>query len=288
MASHNSLRASRAVINLQLQSGGYARAFGSKRFDGFLLTVCLLTALCLGLCSSPAQISNTTPLTVVCPTNAVIQFLSETGTVATFTATVTGGCSVATAIFTPPSGTLFPIGLTPVSLLVTDSCSSVQCFFNVTVLGPRDIKSEMVADLLALQFAADTRTDRRALNLVIRRLTASLDADFWVDQTHVTTNRGQTVFSQERGAVSLLASLQSNRRSRLAHETLQNFIDGLVASDRLLAAVRIQDAAITSPSSKKIAQARNELAKGDKDAANDHPSKAISHYQTAWSRVARL
>ena len=146
----------------------------------------------------------------------------------------------------------------------------------------------MVAELLALQFAADTRTDRRGLNLVIRRLTASLDADFWVDQTHVTTNRGPTVFSQERSAVSLLAGLQNNRRSRLAHDTLQRFIDQLVASDRLLAAVRIQDASGTSPSSKKITQARDELTKGDKDASKNHPSRAISHYQTAWSRVAKL
>ena len=249
----------------------------------FILSTTFFLAL-----TCPAQISNATPLSVVCPTNTILGFLTETGTVATFTATVTGGCSVATATFTPVSGSLFPIGVTPVSLLVTDACSSVQCLFNVTVLGPRDIKSEMVADLLALQFAADTRTDRRGLNLVIRRLTASLDADFWVDQTHVTTNHGPTVFSQERGAVSLLASLQTKPRSHLAHATLQNFIDQLVASDRLLAAVRIQDAATTSPSSKKISLAREELAKGDKDAANARPSSAISHYKTAWSRVAKL
>jgi hypothetical protein len=253
-----------------------------------LLAFGLFSALCFFRLSSLAQVSNATPLSVVCPTNTTIGFLTETGTVATFTATVTGGCSVATSTFTPASGSLFPIGVTPVSLLVTDACSSVQCFFNVTVLGPRDIKSEMVADLLALQFAADTRTDRRGLNLVIRRLTASLDADFWVDQTHVTTNRGPTVFSQERGAVNLLASLQTKPRSHLAHATLQSFIDQLVASDRLLAAVRIQDAVITSPASKKITLARDELAKGDKDATNARPSSAISHYKTAWSRVARL
>jgi hypothetical protein len=217
-----------------------------------------------------------------------MQFLTETGTVANFTASVSGGCSQATATFTPPSGSLFPIGSTPVSLLVTDACSSVQCFFNVAVLGPRDIKSDMVAQLLALQFAANTGKDRRGLNLVIRHLTASLDADFWVDQTHVATNHGSTVFSQERSAVSLLAGLQKNRKSRLAHDALQKFIDQLVASDRLLAAVRIQDAARTTPSSTKITQAQNELAKGDKDVSSGHASSAIGHYLIAWRTVAKL
>jgi len=175
-----------------------------------------------------------------------------------------------------------------VSLLVTDACSSVQCFFDVTVLGPRDIKSRMVADLLALQFAANKGVDRRSLNTVIRRLTASLDADFWQDQTHVLTNHGGTVFSQERGAVSLLHSLQTNKKSELADNTLQGFINQLVASDRFLAALRIQDAASRNPTSSKIAQARSELSKGDQEAAKDRASTAIGHYQTAWTRVSKL
>jgi hypothetical protein len=146
----------------------------------------------------------------------------------------------------------------------------------------------MVADLLAVQFAAKKGVDRRSLNTVIRRLTASLDADFWLDQTHVVTNHGSTVFSQERGAVSVLHSLQTNKRSELADNTLQQFIDQLVASDRLLAAVRIQDAEARSSNSNRIAQARSELAKGDQDASNNRASSAIGHYQTAWTRVSKL
>jgi len=218
----------------------------------------------------------------------VLPFQNEPGTVATFTVTVTEGCSQAAIQFTPPSGSLFPIGTTPVSLLVTDACGGVECIFDVTVLGPRDLKSRMVADLLSLQFAADTGVDRRGLNTVIRRLTASLDADFWVDQTHVVTNRGSTVFSQEKGAVNILATLQKNKRSHLGDATLQKFIDQLVASDRLLAAMRIQDAVAHGSSSNRVAQARGELEKGDQYAADKRPSVAISHYQTAWSRVSKL
>jgi len=288
MIPRHSLRANRYLINTRLPLSAYRRPLRSNCLNNFLVAAFFICACCGGLHNTSAQVSNTIPLTVICPTNIVVGFLSETGTVANFDTTVTGGCSNAAVIFTPPSETLFPIGVTPVSLLATDACSSVQCFFNVTVLGPRDIKSAMVADLLALQFAADTRTDRRGLNLVIRRLTASLDADFWIDQTRVSTNHGRTVFSQERGAVTILASLQSNRRSLLSQATLQKFIDQLAASGRLLAAIRIQDAAITSPNSKKLTQARNELAKGDNDAENRRPSRAIGHYQTAWSRVSRL
>src|SRR5262249_14180770 len=155
------------------------------------IVLCVLAVGCFWREAS-AQTSNASPLTVVCPSNVSRQFLSETGTVVAFTASVTGGCSQASIVFTPDSGSLFQIGTTSVTLLVTDGCSSVQCFFDVTVLGPRDIKSRMVADLLALQFAANKGADRRSLNTVIRKLTASLDADFWQDQTHVVTNHGST------------------------------------------------------------------------------------------------
>ena len=86
----------------------------------------------------------------------------------------------------------------------------------------------------------------------------------------------------------MLHSLQTNKKSELADNTLQGFINRLVASDRLLAALRIQDAATRNPTSSKIAQARSELSKGDQEAANDRASAAIGRYQTAWTRVSKL
>src|SRR5436190_2358465 len=105
-------------MNHQLQYRRPARS-NTFKFKGFLLTTLLICAYCWGLSTTSAQVTNATPLTVICPTNMSLGFLTETGTVATFTATVTGGCSNADAVFTPPSETLFPIGVTPVSLLVT-------------------------------------------------------------------------------------------------------------------------------------------------------------------------
>ena len=249
----------------------------------------LTMACCLCIVSGArAQLSNASPLTVVCPPNSAIRFLTETGTVATFTASVTGGCSQATITFTPASGSLFPIGTTPVSLLVTDACSSVQCFFNLTVLGPRDIKSTMLADVLALQFAAKSRVDRKGLDKVIRHLTAALNADSWVDQTHIVTNRGSSVFSHDRGAVGVMHLLQTSGKSDLSDDTLQKFMDALAASGRLIAATRIQEASATSSNSTRIAQARVDLLKGDDEFAKKHDSTALGRYQTAWSRVSKL
>src|SRR5207248_3128092 len=57
------------------------------------------------------------------------------GTVATFSTSATDACDPAPAIaFTPPSGSLFPVGVTTVKGKATDACGNVDsCTFTVTV-----------------------------------------------------------------------------------------------------------------------------------------------------------
>jgi hypothetical protein len=55
----------------------------------------------------------------------------------TNTPTITGGVPPFPVVFSPPSGTFFPIGTTVVTVTVTDSLgATAQCFFTVTVLPP--------------------------------------------------------------------------------------------------------------------------------------------------------
>ncbi len=74
--------------------------------------------------------------TIRCPAPITMpNDLSQCGAVATFSPTVDGPCDDVTAVCVPPSGTLFPIGTTPVSCYATNTSGggSAPCTFTVTV-----------------------------------------------------------------------------------------------------------------------------------------------------------
>jgi hypothetical protein len=71
----------------------------------------------------------------------------------------------------------------------------------------------------------------------------------------------------------------------ISDATIQRWINLLVAIDRNLAQTAITAASSSGVSTKKIADALDELANGDADAARGDYDKAIGHYQTAWNRV---
>jgi autotransporter-associated beta strand protein len=77
------------------------------------------------------------PLSVTCPSNITVYATSPAGAVVTYTATPSGGCPPINVVGNPPSGSVFPIATTPVTVMATDSCGqSAQCTFTVTVLPP--------------------------------------------------------------------------------------------------------------------------------------------------------
>jgi hypothetical protein len=80
---------------------------------------------------------NPTAPVIQCPTNLVASACDTNGTVVNFAATATGNCAgPVTIVCTPPSGSLFPVGITTVSCVASDACgNSSQCSFTVTVGG---------------------------------------------------------------------------------------------------------------------------------------------------------
>ena len=79
-----------------------------------------------------------TPVAVACPVNMTVPGTGPGGAVVTFTVAGSGGCGGAvTVTASPPSGSLFPIGLTTVTVVATDPCGNVaRCTFQVTVTAP--------------------------------------------------------------------------------------------------------------------------------------------------------
>jgi hypothetical protein len=230
------------------------------------------------------------PLTLMCPPDVVAEFQNEDGAVVKFKATVIDPCPHVATVYSPPSGSVFPIGVTTVQVQATDSCSSntATCSFTVTVLGAQGVKSNVLAELEVLRAGATNPKDRKMLDEVIADVSDSLAPALWVDQIHLDPADGGMVFLDEQAAVDGLIEIINYRQSRIPDAALQDLINQLVKCDRALAMVSIQDAVAGGANLNKIKQALQQVEVGDKQAAHGKPVQAIQHYLAAWSKVTNL
>jgi uncharacterized repeat protein (TIGR01451 family) len=87
-------------------------------------------------CNFTVTIVDTTPPTISCPTNFVVVATNSAGAVVNYTTNASDTCGLASFICSPPSGSLFPIGITTVTCTAKDAATNVSsCSFNVTVGG---------------------------------------------------------------------------------------------------------------------------------------------------------
>jgi len=230
------------------------------------------------------------PLTLNCPNPIVVEAQTEAGAVVTYEAMVLDLCPDVRTTFQPPSGSLFPIGVTPVMVEAVDGCSSntAQCSFTVTVLGAEGTKSNVLASLEVLLAGATNPKDKQMLDDAIADMIDSLAAPLWIDQTHVNPTNGGLVFAYEQDAVGALLDIIKNKHSQVPDATAQDLINKLVKADRLLAVVSIQDAEARGANPNKLQQAKQQLEVGDKQAAGGKPVQAIQHYSMAWSKAIEL
>ena len=77
--------------------------------------------------------------------------------------------------------------------------------------------------------------------------------------------------------------IRDRSASNISDATIQRWLNILVAIDRKLAQTAIAETTGVKP--KKIAEALEELARGDADAARGNFDQAIDHYQKAWKKV---
>jgi len=90
-----------------------------------------------GLFGTGSAIEASSPLVLNVPTNALTSYAtSSNGTVVYFTCSASGGCNPPPIlIVSPPSGSIFPIGINSVTATAKDNCGDVtNATFNVTVL----------------------------------------------------------------------------------------------------------------------------------------------------------
>ena len=241
-------------------------------------------------CTSAFTVADTTPPAISCPNAKVLEFQDGNGTVATYTVTASDLCSAVSLIVTPPSGSVFPIGVTTVLAQATDASSNAaQCSFTVTVLGAQGVKSNVLTQLRAVQGRAALWGDfSLKFADAIQHLANSLNPAYWVDQTHLQPRSGNTAMNEEKLSAGKLQEIMQTKKCPVDPSVLQGFIDRIVKCDRLLAVICIQEAARAGLSPKKVAEDLDLVAKGDAEAAAGHCENAIEHYRNAWRHALQL
>jgi hypothetical protein len=159
----------------------------------------------------------------------------------------------------------------------------------VTVLGAQGVKSNVLAELIALRTSANPgQPFAQKFDAAIEHLADSLNRAYWMDQTHLQPKGGNTAMNEEKLAVSKLQEIMDSKECPVDPAVLQGFIDRIVKCDRLLAVVSIADAARAGLNPKKVAEDLAMVAKGDREADAGHYANAIEQYRNAWRHALQL
>jgi hypothetical protein len=241
-------------------------------------------------CNGTVVVIDTTPPVITCPAQEmIVEFSDETGATVSFDVHATDNCSGAvTLVSVPPSGTRFPIGTSTVTNTATDAAgNSAACAFQITVLGAQGVLSNVLVELTGLAPKVDRPPDLQALQGAIQNLNDSLNVSLWLDQTHVTRSHGEQIFNDDKAALQELSRLLKEKHSPLDDELVQDLINRIAKSDRLLATIAIQDALASGIDPKRLAQATDEVAAGDADVGDAQYESGIAHYRDAWKMAVQ-
>jgi len=144
------------------------------------------------------------------------------------------------------------------------------------------LRDELVNDVLPTLAGGDQTKLQDAIN----HLNKALEDSRWLDDSHLKPGpKGESVFDETKAAVAQLKELRDRNKSGVAREVFQACIDQILAVDRELAVIALDEAKAGGGNAGKIKTAEAELAKGDQEAGRDHPDKAIDHYKNSWKNA---
>lgn len=229
-------------------------------------------------CIATVIVMDTTAPTITCPSNMTVQATSAEGAIVNFSAVASDNCGSAEVTYEPEPGSTFPIGVTTVQCTATDDAGNEStCSFDVTVGGPLDITDSLLGQLIDLRDTVTDRADGHKLNKAIRALTKATESSCWIDETHLQSACGGSVFDALKACVTKLGWVARKNPDLTAD--LQDLIDNIVVSARILveAELAVQD----------NAKAEDDLDKGDSDASVNRPASAIGHYKDAWKALKK-
>ena len=86
-------------------------------------------------CEATVTVVDGTPPIITCPDDIIhLVAVGETGAMIDFTPTATDECGTVSIVSTPPSGSVFPVGISSVTCVATDAAgNTAQCTFHIAV-----------------------------------------------------------------------------------------------------------------------------------------------------------
>ena len=203
--------------------------------------------------------------------------------------------SIGASAIGPNPAVVLPIGQNIVTLVVNDGALDSlpdEVLVEVVLLSPRDLKIKAIDGLTP--FESESSRTRKAISEINKSL-----AKGWLDDSHLEPKNGKKVFDSERKAVKELMKVvkdEARGRDRVSDPaliTIIDAIDALVAADRLLAQIALDDLAgiiAADPDrqgkvDRELAKGLEDLNKGDEQLADGKPDKAIDSYRKAWEHA---
>jgi hypothetical protein len=141
----------------------------------------------------------------------------------------------------------------------------------------RQTKQDAIA---ALEAVPATGKAAKAVQQALTYLRASLTDSWWLDDDHLSPKLGSKVFDQDLLAVKLLTA-----KDVVSLSGINDVLDLIVQSDRMLAQTALDAAISGGGKAKEIKAATTALAKGDAAAAQASYYAAIDSYKSAWMKA---
>ena len=240
--------------------------------------------------TATVTVQDVTPPELIVPDDMTVGMQTAAGAEVALTATAEDTCDADVEI-SSDEPEVFPLGATTVTFAaVDDSGNSTSGSMTVTVQGPAEIKAD------AENCLSGHADESRWLGIAADYIDKSLNAEYWIDETHLDSKTGHKVFNYERSAVvKLMWLLRNDKRNPLsdeARECAESALEKMVRVDRILAEIVIAEAEEAEVPdrklrhfNKRVARVKEEMKKGDLSRDAGRFDKAITRYRNAWKHA---